>query len=92
MDFEWHEKKRLSNLEKHGLDFLDIGELFSGPCLEAETKEVKGEKRWFVTGIIDDLVVTAVITKRGDVIRVISLRRARRGERTKFDQIFERPT
>lgn len=28
MEFEWDENKRESNFEKHGIDFLDVLELF----------------------------------------------------------------
>lgn len=28
--FEWDEAKRLANLDKHGLDFIDSIELFDG--------------------------------------------------------------
>jgi uncharacterized DUF497 family protein len=28
MRFAWDERKRLSNLEKHGLDFFDVGAVF----------------------------------------------------------------
>jgi uncharacterized protein len=31
MRFEWGERKRLSNLEKHGLDFLDVIAVFEAP-------------------------------------------------------------
>jgi uncharacterized protein len=32
MRFEWDERKRLSNLAKHGLDFLDADLIFRGQC------------------------------------------------------------
>jgi uncharacterized DUF497 family protein len=28
MRFEWDEKKRLSNIKKHGIDFIDVPEMF----------------------------------------------------------------
>jgi uncharacterized DUF497 family protein len=31
MRFGWDERKRLSNAEKHGLDFLDPALVFPGP-------------------------------------------------------------
>jgi len=31
MTFEWDERKRLSNLEKHGLDFFDVITVFESP-------------------------------------------------------------
>lgn len=33
--FEWDENKRIKNLEKHGLDFLDAHELWDAPMLIA---------------------------------------------------------
>lgn len=88
MMFEWDENKRLSNIEKHYLDFYDTEVLFSAPFMEVETKTVKGESRWLATGMIDDLTVTVVFTRRGEAIRVISLRRARRGESTHYHKLF----
>lgn len=35
MDFEWDEEKRLKNIEKHGIDFLDVDILFGNPHLVA---------------------------------------------------------
>jgi uncharacterized DUF497 family protein len=32
MRFEWDERKRLSNLAKHGLDFLDADLVFGAAC------------------------------------------------------------
>jgi hypothetical protein len=31
MRFEWDERKRLANLEKHGLDFFDVIGVFEAP-------------------------------------------------------------
>jgi uncharacterized protein (DUF4415 family) len=42
---------------------------------------VGGEEREIATGLIDDCYVTVVFTRRASVIRIISLRRARHGER-----------
>ncbi len=36
MEFEWDEAKRLSNLDKHGIDFLDIEEVFNGDIVTVE--------------------------------------------------------
>ena len=37
MDFEWDEEKRLTNIEKHGIDFIDADILFGNPHLSART-------------------------------------------------------
>lgn len=86
MDFEWDEEKRLKNLEKHGIDFIDADILFGNPHLVAPT--VDGEQRWLATGMIDEIYVTAVFTRRGPVIRMISMRSARNGERKRHQEVF----
>src|SRR3974390_43874 len=46
MNFEWDEQKRRANLRKHGFDFADISEMFSGSMLVApDTGEDYGETR-----------------------------------------------
>jgi uncharacterized DUF497 family protein len=92
MDFEWHEPKRLSNLVKHFLDFLDAYLLFSSPYIVADLGIIKGEHRWMATGMIDDVHVTVIYTMRGDVIRIISLRKARDGERKRYQTLFNSGT
>jgi uncharacterized DUF497 family protein len=34
MHYEWDEQKRLSKLEKHGLDFFDVDTVFEAPHIE----------------------------------------------------------
>jgi uncharacterized DUF497 family protein len=89
MIFEWDDVKQKSNLDKHGLDFHDADLLFDGPILEADAKPVDGERRWMATGMIYDIIATAIFTRRGNAIRLISPRRARREERARYDQLFE---
>ena len=55
MDFEWDEEKRLKNIEKHGIDFLDADILFGNPHLVAPGKTVDGEQRWLAIGMIDEI-------------------------------------
>ena len=88
MDFEWDEEKRLANIEKHGIDFIDAVMLFENPHLTAPAQTVDGERRWLATGKIEEIYVTAVFTKRDSVIRIISMRRARNAERQKHQKIF----
>lgn len=89
MRFEWDESKRLSNIEKHCLDFYDADLLFNGSIYKAQAKTVQGEVRRQVTGMIYDVVVTAIFTMRDDTVRLISLRRANREEQRHYFQLFE---
>jgi uncharacterized DUF497 family protein len=88
MDFEWDEEKRLKNLEKHGIDFIDADILFGSPYVVAPGKTVDGERRWLATGMIDEIYVTAVFSRRDQVIRLISMRSARNGERRRHQEVF----
>ncbi len=81
MIFEWDEKKRLLNIDKHGLDFIDCELVFAGPCIGAPARTVAGEERTIVTGLVEDVYVTVVYTRRNDATRIISLRKARHEER-----------
>ncbi len=79
-EFEWDEAKRLSNLAKHGLDFIDVQVLFDGRPTHVEPSPRGAEERMMSTGEVDGRIITVVWTKRGDLIRLISARRARDGE------------
>lgn len=88
MEFEFDEAKRLATVEKHGLDFLDAAALFDSPHLVGPARTVGEEQRRLAVGMIDDVHVTAIFTRRGTVIRRISMRRARDGERKRHQAVF----
>jgi uncharacterized DUF497 family protein len=85
MAFEWDEAKRLANIEKHGIDFADITEMFNGHVIENEDRRRDyGEQRIRAFGEVDGRVVQVVYTLRNGRRRVISARRARRNERRAY--------
>jgi uncharacterized DUF497 family protein len=88
MDFEWDEAKRLSNVEKHGFDFVDADLIFRGPILVGRAKAAAGEERWLAVGLVHDTYAAVVFTYRGEITRLISIRRARDGERKRYQEIF----
>ena len=87
MRFEWDERKRLGNLTKHGLDFRRAAQVFNGPNFGYPSGR-HGEDRRVTVGIAHDQVVAVVWTGRSGVIRVISMRRARRAEARQYRQLF----
>jgi hypothetical protein len=91
--FAWDETKRRANLRKHGIDFADAEEIFSGFTLSvADTRQVYGEQRLLTLGLLQDQVVSVTHTERGDDIRIISIRKATKHEaRYYFSQIFDEP-
>lgn len=88
MKFEWDEEKNKENIRKHGFDFADAWEIFESPMLVArDTREDYGEYRWNGIGLLGNRIVVVVFTERGeDTIRIISLRKALRHERKKFEE------
>lgn len=88
MYFEWDELKNKENIRKHGLDFADAWEVFTGPLLaNLDTREAYDEDRWVGVGYLRGIVVVLVFTERDeDTVRVISLRKALKHERIRFEE------
>jgi uncharacterized protein len=86
MSYEWDDKKNLANIEKHKADFGDVQEIFDGPHFTfADNRHEYGEERCIVLGFVNGRVMIAVFTKRGNVIRVISFRKANNREKRRFE-------
>ncbi len=88
MNFEWDEDKNQENIRKHGFDFADAWEIFEAPMRTAlDTREDYGEGRWNGIGLLGNRIVVLVFTERGeDTIRIISLRKALKHERKRFEE------
>ena len=91
MIFEWDDAKNQANIRKHGIDFNDVPELFQQPVLALrDSREDYGEERWINLGRISSLISVVVTTERqGDVIRIISARKATRREARHYAQTLE---
>jgi uncharacterized protein len=88
MQFEWDEAKNLENIRKHEIDFADVSRMFEGAMLiEPDDRFDYGEDRWFGIGFLGNGIAVVVWTERyGDVIRIISARRANGHERQRFEK------
>jgi hypothetical protein len=86
--FEWDEEKNEENIRKHGFDFADAWEIFESPMRVAlDTREDYGEDRWNGIGLLGNRIVVVVFTERGEeIIRIISLRKALKHERKRFEE------
>ncbi len=89
LGFEWDEPKRKSNIEKHGIDFVDAIAIFAEAHVDVASKH-SSEPRREATGKLGDRFITVVYTIRGDVIRVISARIARRHDRERYPALYAR--
>ena len=88
MRFEWNQAKNDLNIRKHGIDFADVEDIFNYPVLTLP--DIRGdysEERWIAIGRIRALVCVVVYTeRRGDVIRIISARKATRHEINRYEK------
>jgi uncharacterized DUF497 family protein len=88
MTFEWDDAKRQTNLAKHGIDFLDVTRLFDGRPVATTRSPNPDEERYLTIGIIDERFVTAIWTRRGETIRIISARRTRDAEKRHYRTLY----
>lgn len=79
-DFEYDGDKSQTNLEKHGIDFLDAQALWNDPDLLEIRAKSEDEPRFLVVGLIGQKHWSAVVTYRNGTIRLISVRRSRKRE------------
>lgn len=80
MRFAFDENKSQSNLEKHGIDFRAVQELWNDPDLLQLQARTENELRFVLIGRIACKHWSVVITYREETVRIISARRARNKE------------
>lgn len=85
--FEWDEIKRIKNIEKHNLDFVDARLVFDGRPAVHASSHFPGEDRLISVALIGSKHYAVVWTWRGDNRRIISFRRARNGEEKAYRAI-----
>jgi len=87
MDVESDPVKSEANKAKHGIDFVDARDLWSDPAVLEIPARTTGEPRFLVIGQIHHKHWSAVITYRGQAIRIISVRRSRLEEVQLYEQL-----
>jgi hypothetical protein len=78
--FESDETKRLATLEKHGIDLRRATGVFAGPHVVLEARS-DAEQPEIAVGYLDGVAIAVIFTHRGDRIRIVTARRARRNSR-----------
>ena len=91
--FEWDPVKASGNLRKHSVSFPTAARVFADPLrFSGPDQVVAGELRWRTVGFVEGfgvLVVAHTVHDAGDgaeIIRIISARRAERGERRRYEE------
>lgn len=77
----WDERKRLSNIRSHGLDFVGCEDIWDDFTVTREDVSQRyNEQRLVVFGRLGRHIVVLVYAERGGKPHVISLRRAEKYE------------
>ena len=88
LEFEWDENKNKKNIQKHKIDFDTAAEVFDDyfHIVRRDNNHSENEDRYLAIGEIEGrlYLITVSFTERGNVIRIISARRANQAERREY--------
>jgi len=87
MRIEFDSTKRDKTLSERGLDFARAAEVFADALVTvADTRFEYGEPRFNTVGVLDGRMVVLAWTPRGEVRRIISMRKANEREQARYTQ------
>jgi uncharacterized DUF497 family protein len=78
MEFEWDPGKARSNERKHAITFEFATGVFDDVDRTERLDNFSAEERWAAVGVVEGIEIYVVYTLRGEVIRLITARRATR--------------
>ena len=87
-EFEWDPHKAASNVQKHGVSFVEAATIFFDPLSSTVSDPVHSidEQRFVITGLsYQRRLLVVVHVDRGDRIRIISARLATPREREQYE-------
>jgi uncharacterized protein len=88
MEFEWDTAKAEQNIAKHGVPFEYAAHVFLDPHRldSADERREYDEERRLTLGMIEGRLFVVAYTLRGELVRLISARKANERERRLYDQ------
>lgn len=86
MDFELDASKSKTNLEKHGIDFVEAQHLWEDEDRLEIPAQTEDEPRYVLIAALGQKLWSAFFTHRKGRIRLISVRRARKEERELYHE------
>ena len=89
MKIEWDPKKAKSNFEKHGVSFEEAATALSDPMAAtgADPDHSLSEERYATFGVSEKgRLVVVSHTEKDETIRIISARKASKGERELYEE------
>lgn len=85
MNFEFDPNKSAANQKKHGIDFVAAQQLWVDPDAIGFQARSEDEERFALLAKLQRRVWVAFYTLRANRIRLISVRRARTGEKKFYE-------
>ena len=88
MLFEWDDRKAARNIAKHGVPFEYAVRVFLDPH-RLDGEDIRGdygEERRLTLGEIEQRLFVVAYTLRGEIVRLISARKANEREQRKYDE------
>lgn len=88
MEFDWNEAKRLSNMSKHKLDFVDAVACFADPdrLVWDDVRMDYGERRINMLARHSGRLFHITYTLRGSITWMISARKANDREKKRYEE------
>jgi uncharacterized protein len=89
-EFEFDQAKSEANKAKHGIDFVEAQKLWDDEFRHIYEARYVEEVRWNATARLNNKYWSAFYTWRDNLIRLISVRRAREEEIERYDANYRR--
>jgi uncharacterized protein len=83
MEFVWDPFKAAKVLAERNIAFARAVHIFNDRHIILRSDQ-NSEERWRAIGMIDDVMITVIFTKRESAIRIITVRRAWKSEEREF--------
>jgi len=91
LKYEWDQDKRALNVAEHGIDFAAADAFdWDTAFIEIDDREDYGELREIAWGFIGVALHVMVFTRRGDAVRIISLRKGQKKDVRKYVEDFKK--
>lgn len=87
MKFEFDPNKSLVNKAKHGIDFVEGQAVWADAdrIIDIPEQVKAGEAYWKAVGQAMGALWAMIYNRRGDAIRIVSIRRAREDEKEEYE-------
>jgi uncharacterized protein len=88
MEFDWHPAKCAKNIAERGIDFADVLVAFVDPNRRVveDSRKNYGETRYNMLTKIEGRVFHLTYAERGEVIWIISARKANKREQRRYEK------